>query len=552
MHRLKKLYTNQLNLAVILSVILLIVSTSVSGVWGLLSIRENSDALIQPLLFENFRFGDITVLGDHSMLIKWPLFFIQSLLPYNTLTFILVNIMLSLVTVLGIAWIILYVFDKKTTVLFSLAMSVIILSSSQFMYFFAWGAVRNIEYMLSILIALFVYKMITEGLVKNKFFSASVWILYVLCVASDSLFLVILTAPIIVTLGILLLLRRVTLYSALICAAYVTSATLAGIVVQKAIDNIGVVGTFFDTTSGLKLINIDGIIPSTIQSAENLLLLTGGDFYNKNVGIFVPLYILCLFISLVGVYWIVSISRKNIGFKKPIEMQSFVSTYIPLSAVILVVAYIVTSKAVNLSNLGYVDAASARYLTLLPIIISVGAAIIISKLKLFSNEKAYLPLIGGVLAVIILCIPALGIQYTNLKNNTAQHIAAQKDVVKILSQEKVKYALTGYWYNGPIRFWSNEEIASVSVAACNVAEPKFNNRKSWYSEHYNGNDRSAIIIDRSINGFDRSYWKDCTDENLLKIFGKPVKIIKPTDNSVAPTIWIYNFDVRPLVNSSNI
>ena len=552
MRQLKKHYTNRLNLAIVLSVLLLIVATALSGTWGLLAIRENSDALIQPLLFQSFQFGDTFVLGDHSLLIKWPLFFIQSILPYNTATFILVNLLLSLATVLIIFWVTLRVFGKKTAVLFSLAMSVIILSSSQFMYFFAWSAVRNIEYALSILLALFVYKIATEGLTTRKTFSALMWVLFILCVASDSLFLVILTAPVIATLGILSLLQKAPLRNVFIAAAYVISATLSGLLIQKTIDNIGVVGTFFDTTSGLRVIDIDGVIPSTIQSAQNILLLTGGDFYNKHAGILVLLYVLCLCISLIGVYWIVSISRKNIGYRKPVETQFFTSTYLSLSAIILVVAYIATSKAVTLTGSGYVDAASSRYLTLLPIIIAIGAAVVIGKFKLLKNNSSYLPLVVGTLLVIILCIPTLNSLHSKQQSDTTQHIEAQKSVVRILSNENVKYALTGYWYSGPIRFWSNEEILSVSVAGCNIAEPKFNNRRSWYIEHYMGKDRSAIVIDRSSNGFDRSYWKGCTDESLLKIFGKPIKIIEPSDTSVTPTIWIYGSDIRPYINSSNL
>ncbi|RYE38646.1 MAG: hypothetical protein EOP48_26760, partial [Sphingobacteriales bacterium] len=155
------------------------------------------------------------------------------------------NLLLSLVTILGITWIILHVFGKKTTILFSLAMSAFILCSSQFMYFFAWGAVRNIEYTLSILIALFIFKIVVEGLTKKKFLNIAIWLLFVLCVASDSLFLVILTAPAILTLGLLLILRRAALNSVIAGASYIVSATLSGLIVQKAIDNLGIAGTFF-------------------------------------------------------------------------------------------------------------------------------------------------------------------------------------------------------------------------------------------------------------------------------------------------------------------
>lgn len=317
-------------------------------------------------------------------------------------------------------------------------------------------------------------------------------------------------------------------------------------------DNLNVVGTYFNTESKLTLIAFDAIGPSIVQSLKDIINLSGADIFNKPINLSIVAYVVCFVVMILGANWIYKNIKYSFNINKKIETKTLMSIYLALSVAFLLIAYISTGKAVVLAGDIYVSAESFRYLTLIPFILALGAAIITSRLKITPPvvSDVILPSLIGIL--ILVSIPGSIAQYRQLNSRSNTHIAAQQEVVRKLKQESVIHAVTGYWYSGTIRFWSEDSISSSSVAACNIAEPKFNNRHSWYAANPSKNIRSALIIDRSSQGFDRSYWAGCTDEILIKIYGKPVKTISPVNPAVDPFIWIYDYDVRSRINNLNM
>lgn len=376
--------------------------------------------------------------------------------------------------------------------------------------------------------------------------------MFAICVASDSLYIVILSVPLLCVALLLFLSGKYLNQRVRAGALYVISATLTGLAVQRILDNLNVVSTYFNTDSKLTLIAFDAIGPSIVQSLKDIINLSGADIFNKPINLSIVAYVVCFVVMILGANWIYKNIKYSFKINKKIETKTLMSIYLALSVAFLLIAYISTGKAVVLAGDIYVSAESFRYLTLIPFVLALGAAIITSRLKIIPPvvSDIILPSLIGIL--ILVSIPSSITQYRQLNSRSNTHIAAQQDVVRKLKQENVIHAVTGYWYSGTVRFWSEDSISSSSVAACNIAEPKFNNRHSWYAANPSKNFRSALIIDRSPQGFDRSYWAGCTDEILIKIYGKPVKTINPVNPAVDPFIWIYDYDVRSRVNNLNI
>ena len=145
---------------VIFSTVVLFITTIWWSTLGALTQRSNADQIINSYLFNDSQTFNLAALpAAHTFLIKWPLFIIERLSEYSWEILIVLTVFVSVVTVLGLAYI-LYRIDKRPKVIGTafLALACILLfipaqphAGGLLPVNFAMLTTRNIEYLFYIL-----------------------------------------------------------------------------------------------------------------------------------------------------------------------------------------------------------------------------------------------------------------------------------------------------------------------------------------------------------------------------------------------------------------
>lgn len=172
----------------------LLATTSLWATLGARLQQSNADQLVNSYLFENANtFHNALLPGQHSFLLKWPIFWLIHMLGESGPAFIGVTVAVSLITVLSLAYI-LYRIDRRPLVIGTLylALSSVLLLVPAVPYAgalvpvnMAMVATRNIEYIVYIIALL---ALIRWHNVKSWGFWLAVSCLGLL-IASDKLFL---------------------------------------------------------------------------------------------------------------------------------------------------------------------------------------------------------------------------------------------------------------------------------------------------------------------------------------------------------------------------
>ena len=179
---------------VIFSAAILAITTIWWSALGALTQSTNADQIIDSYLFQNIEtFKAALFPATHTFFIKWPLFMIERLTGFSSVGLVILTIFVSLVTVLGLAYI-LYRIDKRPKVIGTalLALACILLfipaqphAGGLLPVNFAMLATRNIEYLCYILGLIFVIR--APKLRSTQTYWAIA--LFALLISSDKLFL---------------------------------------------------------------------------------------------------------------------------------------------------------------------------------------------------------------------------------------------------------------------------------------------------------------------------------------------------------------------------
>jgi LmbE family N-acetylglucosaminyl deacetylase len=145
---------------VIFSAAILLLTTLWWATLGALTQSTNADQIINSYLFQGPQtFQSAEFPAAHTFLIKWPLFIIERLFNYSPVVLIILTVLVSVVTVLGLAYI-LYRIDRRPKVIGTvfLALACILLfipaqphAGGLLPVNFAMLTTRNIEYLFYIL-----------------------------------------------------------------------------------------------------------------------------------------------------------------------------------------------------------------------------------------------------------------------------------------------------------------------------------------------------------------------------------------------------------------
>jgi hypothetical protein len=137
---------NQGKLRLALLAVLLAV-TVYTSVCASIFIANNSDAVVYPYLFmDGIGGSDMVVPGKHANILKYPLFWLQSVLPYNYETLMVVNVLLVVATVFGWLFLLMRIVDRKYHDVLIAGLILLLISSQSFNTEIIYNTVRNIEY----------------------------------------------------------------------------------------------------------------------------------------------------------------------------------------------------------------------------------------------------------------------------------------------------------------------------------------------------------------------------------------------------------------------
>lgn len=532
------------NPMVIAGWIFLILAIAYSGWYINYKIITNADDLVYPYLFEHLNISDVLFPSEHSNLLKFPLFGLQAILPYDLLFLSLANIGLHFLTFILIAVVMVKMFPKNLAPVILFLISLLLISSPGFVSMMMGNTIRNIEYPIAMCFMIVISAILLEKIKTKRrlFLAISCIVLYSITVGGDSFFIYTFTLAASVLTGLYYLIQGKLKPSKQILYALgvIIGSTVFALLLRKL---ISITGAQLYTANEFipHIIPADHLWPSIVGTAESMLDRLGANIFGQRISprnaiIFFNFGLIIL--SLLGIYLIVKSSKKIIS-KKDVRLMSIYS--IILSAIIISFVFIVSDLAIGSSG-AIIE--NTRYLSFLPI------ASIISILYLFTIIKyqEFSDAVRRITPIIIVCVIILGIPLLRSINSREIYrptVDYTRSIIDILRDNDIDVAISGYWNSSTIRFWSNNEIMSASVTHCDIPDPRINNKESWYSPSKEAG-RSALIVTRT--GPDTMSWQ-CPDSVLENTYGKPsskVELSSPAASFVNE-IWIYNYDLRSVI-----
>src|ERR1700712_229026 len=155
-------------LCILGSGVILALAALYAGLHANLVYANVQDATIYPYLFKGLHPHDVILPGSHPNILKFPLFWLQSVLPYDFLTFSIVNVGLLLATVFGWCLLLAYVFGKRRLALIFLIMTAVVLGASTLVWNLLETTIRNIEYPIGLAFMLMVSRLLEGRAIARK------------------------------------------------------------------------------------------------------------------------------------------------------------------------------------------------------------------------------------------------------------------------------------------------------------------------------------------------------------------------------------------------
>lgn len=519
-----------------------------SGWQATRSMDTFADALIEPYLFEDFAVKDAGLPGSHTEVIKWPLFWIQGILPYTYENYALgqlalyalsMGLMLALFTV---------ILGRKYYAALAISLGLLLFNDT-LAYWIVQAVSRNIEFPIGIAFALSLKPIIYNGLRLSKpqlIFAIAMALIFSLTVAGDSIVIFSFAAPLVV-LPMLLWLFTGKINKGYLYVALVTLATVAAGLALKKLIVSHLFHIYMPSNFETSLVSTNQLLPSLQHAAAQYFELAGAHkAFGSEIRVSNAYHYLMVILSIVGLYGLVIYGKRHLG--RPGSKFSPAQNYMPI---FLLLTFVFTFFSYALSQLvltkaadgNFIDAGGIRYLELLPLIAACGIAIVITENKI---HHAYSRPAFVIIAIVctIFSAPSFLEKYSNTvaESNYKKHIF--NSAIEVAQKENITVIGTGYWTAIPLRFYSNNQIQAFPVVGCNIPLPAYNVRASWHKVD-NKTQKSALFVLRNVD-FDW-WWESCPDDKIRETYGSPEKII-PVQGDDNLQLWTYNYDVRSKVD----
>jgi hypothetical protein len=557
MNRIYKYYftslsTRPLRIAFpVISIIILVFSVCYFTWHSSLFFSNIQDSIAYKYLFSNFRLNDIVLPGNHSNILKFPLFFIEAALPHTFKIYLMVNLSLVAAGVIGWAILLIYIFGRHYIALICLCLASILLISPAMSMNFTETTIRNIEYPIGLSLLLAIRYVLNNSKIKRKsiILISFISILFGITLAGDSFMLYSFLGGI--TLALIAycvqsrsIQKRIIYSFGIILATYIIST-----LIRKIVTTTGVVKLYFAPQFNANILPFEQIGANVSTTIHQLIGLSGSDIFGKSINVNHGLeYInLALFsVSIIGGALLAIRAFKMFHSRKIVNYKdSFLYLSLCLIAFTTVLAYVVSGYAAYQQPNGVITSlGQERYITLVPFIL---VALLVATIKTYYTRYLAVTLPIIILIGMLFSLPTIIDYSAKIDKNAAYTHRIIDNVITAVKANGVKTIISGDTIGSVVRFWSHDTIDYASVIDCNH-QFTHNIRRSWYLPNNKG--RSALVVDRS--GIDAPYWKDCTDEKLRSLYGNPMLIL-PVENppGLEPVyLWIYPSDIRDRIIKS--
>jgi hypothetical protein len=502
--------------------------------WGILGARVqagNADQLVDSYLFESgATFDGASFPKQHTFLLKWPLFWLQSAFGLNHTTFLFFTLACVLFTVGGLAYL-LYRIEKRPAVrgLLYIGLASVLLLIPTVPYAgallptnFAMLTTRNLEYLLFILaiVALAANRWSTNS--RLGFGTALLWLLFV----SDGLFPALSLGGAVLLLMLSLVAKRryelkfATRWLGAGVAAYLlsvvslwivghmTSGTIVGDgqpyrLVRSAHD--AGLAVFYGLTG---LLTNYGANPAhsalTLEAVPRTAASELGSW-----GLIGYLINLALFgLALLAAFVLVR-SRLQRNMK---ERQHQEDTYsvAEVTALALLASTAVAGVSFVVTKHYYV--VDSRYLALFTFSGIVATAVYLRK-KQLSFVQIKIGIIVGCISLVSAMLSAVSTYHQASQANESFEMR-NKAVASTLSREHLPLLVGDYWSVIPIKLQANDKQVVLPMSDCSSPRTVLTST-TWQSE-LSGH-RFAYLLTTDT----RTDYPVCTYETITRLYGKP-------------------------------
>lgn len=532
------------------SVLILLLTTIFWSYLGARVHQQNADQLVNSLLFENAKtFKGATIPSAHTLLLKWPLFYLIHLLGSTSAALTVATITLSLITVLAFAYLLSRIERRPLvlgTVYVAMASCLLLVPIQPYAgallpVSMAMLATRNVEYIL-LLVAL--VALAATRRVRSWQFAAATAILGLLF-ASDRLFLTL-------SLGgatVMFLFYAVCKHWKLVTTAlnWFFASLLGGILALVLIWAISVshLTSFYGQTgTGPYSVTI-----GTHNVAIGLTYAVGGLFTNMGANPAVSatiirnlpkalsqgfrqpsglIYLTNLLITAVGLWACWSVIHGTVSRKKRRISEDATATHLSImlvaSSLVGFLAYIITD---------HYYAVDARYLAILFFTIFV---CLVTWLRLRTVRARNAIIVGIIL--LLSCMGGLAIAWHGAQTSlSAQNTNFNRNqtINEALKSHPVDSLLGDYWRTVAIK--QNNQNANITPLQ-NCTEPRqVLSSSNWQPDLNNHSFAYLISFDKSATDF-----PNCSLETVLKKYGRPNASVVIEGNLANPKEQLLFYD----------
>lgn len=535
--------------------------------WAVLGARlqlHNADQLSDPYMFSDAgTFRGASFPGQHTFLIKWPIFWLTSVLGITSGSLTAATVAVVLLTVGTLAFI-LYKIDRRPLILGTLylALAFVLLLVPTHPYAggllpvnMAMLTTRNLEYA-AYIVSIIMFIRATR--LRSWWFAGGVGLLALL-IASDKLFVGLTLG------GAGLALVFYALLSNWRMVAFATRWLLGG-----AAAMLGATLMLFAITA-LRLTNLvsdSGVSPYALSlGAKNIVtgvgyallgLLTNfgaNPAYDNRTLATLPHDIVTRLFSVSGLLHVLAIVLFCIGVVcvwrvlRPLLNKKTDQTQDPAGAVLLSMALAwstIAALGMFVATQHYY-AVDARYLTIGLFTLFVAAA---TALRSFTPKHpgrvmmAGLILAGGILAGV------MNAHVVSVHQNAAYDELSARDatIVQILKRHKVDALVGDYWRVLPIKLASGGDLTVTPLSGCTSVATVLTS-KTWQPDLKQHNFAYLITIDGSLTNYPK-----CTLSEISQAYGRPnsVQVISGTLADPKEALLFYDQGSHAVTTNSNV
>lgn len=471
--------------------------------------------------------GSIVIAAKHTNMFKLPLLAIQGLLPYGALSWVVLNILFVVLTILLWSFLIMKLTGHISS--FSLAnlfLVSILMASTELGVALSMTTQRHLDYVLLFIFFLLVYK---YRLASLRIFIVASLVLAAL-VASDYFFLTLVPVTVLCVGSFELFAKQkgTRPYREVAKKILVTLiGAVSGILLVRMLVFTGVF-TYFGSTSQLKAMttltpSIDSVWSQLLILFEQVTKLLGANIFDvpfsKSLILTIPFF--CFAILGTLLLW------KSTRSKHPSSFSLILTIFLGL----VYVAYIANSLA-------HPDDPHIRFISITPFIFV--AIVLLSPMM----KKHYVQLF--LLATIMLVSGTLRllpnqVVYAAKQGESQRWVATNKLVIDTLKSKGVKIAYGTIGWSATSWFYSDKQLDVYNMLPCNVRGAVFSNTL-WYQDHRT---KTAIIRDNNVPSYAvGETWYACDDDHMSSIYGKPKEIITINNSEKRIDILFYDYDVN--------